>query len=127
LECLDDDNVIKVNTADETCFDKTQFCKYASSQVSRNLPINNPITNSVLDTNWVQNLGCQEPNLKNPQEAVEEDVIRRRRQQDIIRRRHAHASQLIRNNGSYQVQGSGFLAGRHDSGKLGDQAVLFKM
>ena len=111
LECLDDDNVIKVNTADKTCFDKTQFCKYASTQVRRNLPINNPITNSVLDTNWVQNLGCQEPNLKNLQEAVEEDVIQRRRQQDIIRRRHAHASQLIRNNGSYQVQGPDFWQG----------------
>ena len=111
LECLDDDNVIKVNTADKTCFDKTQFCKYASTQVSRNLPINNPITNSVLDINWVKNLGCQEQNLKNLQEAVEEDVIRRRRQQDIIRRRHAHARQLIRNNGSYQVQGPDFWQG----------------
>jgi len=124
LECLDDDNVIKVNTADQTCFDKTQFCKYASGQVNRNLPINNPITNSVLDINWVKNLGCQEPNLQQgvinlsrflTQRRRQQDNIQRRRaqqqQQDVIMRRHAHARQLIRNNGSYQVQGPDFWQG----------------
>jgi len=109
LECLKEDNVIKLGTDDNTCFDKTQFCTYAKARGK--LPINNPVTNLPLDINLVKDL-C--PELKKEEQQPQEEVIRRRLPPDVIRRRQERFDRkmrLIRNYGSYRVPGPYFWTG----------------
>jgi len=107
LECLDDEETVQVDTEDKTCFDKNTFCRYANSRVVSNLPINNPMTNKTISIEWVKKLGCPGQNeINKHQQAI---VTRQQAQQQAQQAQRER--QLIRNNGSYQVQGDDFWQG----------------
>lgn len=121
FECLNDDNVIQMESEDKTCFDKKQFCTYATSQVNRSYPVNNPLTNKAVNIHWLQKVGCDEKNIKdyirqklrNSNSNHARALRRRHRQQQTIRsnRRAFLRRQLIQNNGSYEVPGDDFWQG----------------